>query len=90
MNNDRLAILSLIAAGRISPAQAERLLAACNESRENLWILAVCLTCVCLAQLHLHELLPGLAHFLSAQIPAWAAAAQHAISPENGLWGGML
>lgn len=90
MNNDRRAILNLIAAGRITPVEAERLLAAFNESRENLWILAVCLTCVCLAQLNLHELLPGLAHFLNAQIPQWATAAQHAISLEKGLWGGLL
>ncbi len=34
MKDDRRAILSLIALGRITPYQAERLLIACNESRE--------------------------------------------------------
>ncbi|MGD0890647.1 MAG: hypothetical protein ABR923_03860 [Terracidiphilus sp.] len=56
MQSDRRAILTLVAVGRITPAEAERLLLACNESawssgREPLWILAVCITAVCLTQL---------------------------------------
>jgi hypothetical protein len=56
MRSDRRAILTLVALGRITPAEAERLLLACNESawnsgREPLWILAFCITAVCVAQL---------------------------------------
>lgn len=85
MNSDRRTILALIAMGRITPAQAERLLAAVDESRETAWILAICLAGGCLAQLHLHELLPGLVHFFSAQIPALAEAVHHAPSPITDL-----
>ena len=89
MNTDRRAILSLIAMGRITPAEAERLLVAWNETRETAWILAFCLVCVCLAQLNLHEFLPGLMHSLNAQIPALVEAAKHAISPIAEIVGGL-
>ena len=39
MSSDRRAILALIAMGRITPAEAERLLSAWNECRETAWIL---------------------------------------------------
>lgn len=90
MNSDRRTILALIAMGRITPAQAERLLAVANDGRETAMILALCLAYACLAQLHLHELLPGLMHLLSAQIPALAENAQHATSPISNLLGGLL
>ena len=81
MNTDRHAILSLVAMGRITAAEAERLLAVWNESRETAWIVGLCLAFACLAQLHLRELLPMLMHFCSAQIPALAEAVHHALSP---------
>ena len=90
MNSDRRTILALIAMGRITPAQAERLLAAWNESRETAWILVLCALFACLAQLHLHELLPGLVHFLNAQVPALAEATRKALSPITELMGGLL
>jgi len=90
MNSDRRTILALIAMGRITPAQAERLLAVANEGRETVMILALCLAYACLAQLHLHELLPGLMHLLSAQIPALAESVQHALLPITNLLGGLL
>ncbi len=68
MNTDRRAILSLVANGRITAAEAERLLAAWSDSRETAWVLIICLVYACLAQLHLHELVPGLVHFFSVQI----------------------
>ena len=43
MQTDRRAILSLVALGRITPAEAERLLIAWNEGREEHWIFAVCI-----------------------------------------------
>lgn len=81
MNTDRRAILALIAMGRITPAEAERLLAAWNESRETAWILAFSLAVVCLAQLNVHAFMPALVHFFSAQLPALAQAIRHALSP---------
>jgi len=81
MNCERRTILALIAMGRITPAQAERLLGTLNDSRETAWIFVICLVGACLAQLHLHELLPGLMHFLNTQAPALAEAVHHALSP---------
>ena len=90
MNTDRRVILSLVAMGRITASEAERLLAAWNESRETAWIVGLCLAFACLAQLHLREILPILMHFCSAQIPALAGAVHHALSPIGELWGGQL
>ena len=41
MRREREAILSLVVLGRITPAEAERLLAVWNADREELWALAV-------------------------------------------------
>ncbi|HTM16494.1 MAG TPA: hypothetical protein VL135_06305 [Terracidiphilus sp.] len=86
MDNDRGAILALIAMGRISPAEAERLLAAWNESRETAWILVASLGFVLLAQLHMHEFVPIFKHLISAQIPALAKM----LMPVIGGMGGLL
>lgn len=72
MNNDRRAILALIADGRITPAEAERLLVAWHESRETTWILIASLGLALLPQLRLHELLPMLKHLMITQLPALA------------------
>jgi len=90
MNTDRRAILALIAMGRITPAEAERLLAAWNESRETAWILVLSLAVVFLAQLNVHQLLPALVHLFNAQVPALAEAVRHALSPITDLIGGLL
>ena len=42
MNNERRAILSLIAMGRITPREAERLLACWPDSSETAWVVGTC------------------------------------------------
>jgi hypothetical protein len=90
MNTDRRAILSLVATGRITASEAERLLVAWNDSRETLWILALSLAFAWLAQIHLRESLPILMHLFNAQIPALAEAVQHTFPPITDLPGGLL
>jgi hypothetical protein len=90
MNTDRRTILSLVAMGRITVAEAERLLAVWNESRETAWILGLCLALACLAQIHLREIFPMLMHLCSASIPAMFDGLHHALAPITGLWGGSL
>jgi hypothetical protein len=86
MSTDRRAILALIAMGRITPAEAERLLTAWNESQETAWILVASIGFALLAQLHLHEFLPMLKHLISAQIPALA----NILGTQIGVMGGLL
>jgi len=90
MNTDRRAILSLVAMGRISAAEAERLLAAWNESRDTAWIVSLCLACAGLAQLDLRELLPMFMHFCSAQIPALAGTLHQALPAITEFLGGQI
>ena len=86
MNTDRRAILSLIAMGRITPEQAERLLTVWNEGRETGWILAACFGLALLAQFQLHEVLPLLRHFISVEVPAL----MHMAGVVTGGMGGLL
>ena len=86
MNRDGRAILGLIATGRITPAEAERLLAAWNESRETAWILAASMGVALLAQLHPHELGLMLDDLIRTQAPALARL----LGPVLGGMGGLL
>lgn len=71
MNRNRHDILSLVALGRITPCQAERLLIACNEGREGLWISA-CLALALLAFANSHHALPAFLHVARAWFEAGA------------------
>jgi hypothetical protein len=42
MRNDRRTIFSLVALGRITPSEVERLLIFCNAGRDGFWIFAAC------------------------------------------------
>jgi hypothetical protein len=86
MNTDRRAILTLIAMGRITPAEAERLLSAWNESRETAWILTASVGVALLAQVHPHDFVPMLNHLISTQVSALA----HLLGPAIGAMGGLL
>jgi hypothetical protein len=63
MRSERRAILALMAAGRISASEAERLLRAWNERFEGLWIATLCVL-VCVAQLHWQISLDGFERFV--------------------------
>ena len=60
MIDEHRAILSLVAAGRITAAEAERLIAASEDAREWFWIAVAC-AAACLLQSYPHLRLDGLA-----------------------------
>jgi hypothetical protein len=62
MRKNRRIILGLVALGRITPAEGERLLAAANTGREGLWIVVALLALSLLTQLDPRVALPTLAH----------------------------
>ena len=72
MNGERRAILALIAMGRITPSEAERLLAVWNESRETAWILIASIGLALLGQVNLHEVMRVLGRLVSVQISGLA------------------
>jgi hypothetical protein len=62
MQSDRRAILSLLAARRITAAEAERLLIIWNDRWESYWLVAFCITAVS-AQANLQHGLSALLDF---------------------------
>jgi hypothetical protein len=83
MQRERQAILSLVALGRITPRDAERMLAAWNAGREELWAIAIG-AAACLAHSLpalgrlVHSLLPGgLPGLLHAAAAVLASAAMY-------------
>jgi hypothetical protein len=87
MSSDRRAIFSLLAQGRISPAEAERLIAVASLDRETAWALSGC--CVLAAAL-LPSLAPQLAHALQATVTGALPALEHAINAIAAFFGGVL
>ena len=86
MNTDRRAILSLVAMGRITPREAERLLAVWPESEDALVRLALGLVFVWLLLSHLGDWIAGVAHTLAAITPI----AHHALACITQCFGGLL
>ena len=88
MRNDRQAIWSLLALGRITPREAERLLAVWNAGREELWVVGACLAgclAACLAQFE-----PVVARLAQALLPASASGLHHAALAITYRIGGVL
>ena len=54
MSRDGRTILQLVAVGRLSPGEAERLLLVWNEGRETAWIIAGCVALALIAALEAH------------------------------------
>jgi hypothetical protein len=73
MRLERRMILSLIASGRISAREAERLLAAWSGGWEWFWIAVACAV-LWGAQAFSHGLVPGIGHLVHALVPAWSSA----------------
>ncbi|MGB6828013.1 MAG: hypothetical protein WBE41_08235 [Terracidiphilus sp.] len=68
MYTNRRAILSLVAHGRITPLEAERLIAACSSDREAWWLLAGCALCAGFVQFHSHALAGLQPHALAGMV----------------------
>ena len=64
MNSDRRTILSLVALGRMTPSEAERLLAVLPSEDDLILKAAVCLAVVWLVLPHLCALFSGYTHVL--------------------------
>ena len=88
--NDRDAIFSLIAMGRITPAQAERLLALASERAETVLVLVACVVAMFLMQIHWHDLMLQISHLVRSLLPEITAAKHQMQNVLNGLLGGLL
>jgi len=85
MNNDRRAILSLVAMGRITPREAERLLAMWPDGEDALARLALSLAFAWLLLSHLGDWIARVAHTLAAAAPL----AHHALASVTHWFGGL-
>ena len=98
MNNERRAILSLIAMGRITPREAERLLACWPDSSETAWVVGACAVIAAgmgLAHVHemahAHQLLERFTDFFKTNIAdGWRRATSQTLSFLTRIAGGAL
>jgi hypothetical protein len=88
--NDRRAIFSLIAMGRITPAQAERLLAVSSERSETAFVLVACVAGLLLMQVHGHDLAWRISQLVRSLLPEITASAHQLQHLVNRLLGGLL
>jgi hypothetical protein len=68
MQQDRRTILSLVALGRITPAEAERLLIVWNETREGVLVFIACIVLALFSQIKMQQDLRALLHFAYAML----------------------
>jgi hypothetical protein len=91
MQTDRRAILTLVALGRITPTEAERLLLAWNAGRQSLWVPAACLAAAAMAlcaQIDLRAWSVALAHIAHSLLPGTLAAIHHILPILTHILGG--
>ena len=90
MPNGRRTILSLVALGRISPAEAERLLFAWNQGREGFWVFAACVAVVLLVLIDPGQALQELVHLAQWLLTGRVIPMHHALAVVCRLFGGTL
>jgi hypothetical protein len=90
MSADRRTILSLIATGRITPRQAERLLAVWSDRDETIVRLALVLAIAWLLLPHADQIFAGLAHAFNVLLPRLFGIGRHAFTLAIDLFGGVL
>jgi hypothetical protein len=76
--------------GRITPAQAERLLAVANERTETVLALAACIAALFVMKIHGHDLLQQISHLVRSLLPEITAATRQMENIVKGLSGGLL
>ena len=84
MKKERHIILSMIALGRITPREAERLLAAWNQGREEFWVIAACLSA------SLTQIVPALTRMVHTLLPEGLPGLHHAVMAITFCIGGGL
>jgi len=87
---DRPVILHLVATGRITAAEAERLLLAWNSGRASLWAIAACAALCWAAQQQLHALFPALVQLIHSLVPEVSLSAHRALALFTAVSGGAL
>jgi hypothetical protein len=90
MNTDRRTILSLIAMGRITPREAERLLAVWPDEDEFILRAAVCLSVAWMVLPHLRGWFTAVSRPLTALLPQLSFALHHVLATVTALFGGLL
>jgi hypothetical protein len=90
MDNHRRTILHLVAIGRLTPAEAERLLIAWNDGRESIWALSACIAITLLVQLNPRQWMPSLVSSAHLLIPGIQASLHSVLSLVNHLLGGIV
>jgi hypothetical protein len=90
MNTDRRAILSLVAMGRITPREAERLLAVWPNGDEAVLRLALCLAFAALVLPGLKEMFAEFTHVVAALMPSLLATAHHTLAFATHVLGGIV
>jgi len=86
---DRRAILSLIAMGRITPREAERLLAVPEEGDDAILKFAVVFAIAWIVLPPVHELVMGVVHAVSMVAPRVAELAQSVVACVTQVCGGV-
>jgi hypothetical protein len=90
MQTNRRILLHLVALGRITPAEAERLSIAWDDGRESLWALIACAAVAVLSQIDSRWGLVALAHIAHLLPHAGPLAVRHVVTLATHLLGGSV
>jgi hypothetical protein len=90
MQKNRHQLLHLIAIGRLTPSEAERLIFAWNEGRETVWALAACIAISFFAELNTQRWLPAFLQSIHSLLLGSFISTQHAISLLTDVIGGII